>query len=123
MRRVWLFAAFVLAFFAFGAMHWTLPYSDVELPNSLIGAGLVLVVVAAVLARTRGRASFWITTLVVGAAAPAAIAARVIVDTATDPTSHNLWPFELVLAGVVGHTTAAVGAVAAGAWQRITRKA
>lgn len=39
----------------------------------------------------------------IAAALPAAIMAfvilRLVVDTARDPTSHNLWPFEIVMAG------------------------
>jgi hypothetical protein len=116
--RRWLVLAFAIAFFTTGAMHWTLAYADVSLPDTLLGAGLVLVVLAAALARWKARASFWVSTLVVGAAVPAAVAARVIVDTASDPTSHNLWPFELVLAGMVGHASAAVGAVIAVPWIR-----
>jgi hypothetical protein len=41
----------------------------------------------------------------VAAAAPAAlmgfVVLRVIVETAADPTSHNLWPFEILQAGTV----------------------
>ena len=103
-------------------MHWTLPYSEVQLPATLVRAGLVLVVLAAVLARLKGRTSFWIATMVVGASVPAAVGARVAVDTATDPTSHNLWPFEIVLGAMVGLGAAAVGALLAGAWSRVAEK-
>jgi hypothetical protein len=113
-RRRWLVIAFAIAFLAIGAMHWPIPYSEVSLPNSLLGPGLALVVVAAVLARRLGHASFWVATIVVGAATPAAIAARVVVDTAADPTSHNLWPFELILGGMVGSVCAALGALIGG---------
>jgi hypothetical protein len=41
---------------------------------------------------------------------PIAVLGRVVLDTAADPTSHNLWPLELVLAGAM-----AVPAVCAGA--------
>ena len=75
-HRRWLVAAFVISFCAVGIMHWPIPYADVSLPNSLIGAGLVLVVLAAVLARVKGHATFWITTLVVGAAVLFAKVAR-----------------------------------------------
>jgi hypothetical protein len=39
----------------------------------------------------------------IAAAAPATlmgfVVLRLIVDTARDPTSHNLWPFEILMAG------------------------
>ena len=28
------------------------------------------------------------------------VAANIVVDVASDPTSHNLWPFEVLMAGV-----------------------
>jgi hypothetical protein len=37
------------------------------------------------------------------------VAARIAVDTARDPTSHNLWPFEIVIAGFVGAVAAGLG--------------
>lgn len=112
-RAGWLVIAFAMAFIAIGAMHWTIPYSEVELPNSLFGPGLALVVLAGALARIAGRARTLVAILVVGSAAPAAIAARVVVDTTNDPTSHNLWPFELFLGGMVGYACAALGSLLA----------
>lgn len=56
-----------------------------------------------------GRSRFMLCVLAVGAMILAAVMARVVVDTATDPTSHNLWPFELVLAGFVAGVTTAAG--------------
>ncbi|HET6350238.1 MAG TPA: hypothetical protein VFH88_14260 [Candidatus Krumholzibacteria bacterium] len=121
-HRVWLAVSFVLAFLAIGSMHWMKPYAQVSLPNSLLGPGLGAVLIAGALACVAGRANFWIALLVVGSAAPAAIAARVVVDTARDPTSHNLWPFELVLGGIVGYAAAAVGALLAIGWKWVTGK-
>jgi hypothetical protein len=36
--------------------------------------------------------------------------ARVVVDTSQDPTSHNLWPFEVGLAWFVGLLASLTGA-------------
>jgi hypothetical protein len=33
------------------------------------------------------------------------VALRIIVDTARDPTSHNLWPFEIIIYGAVAVAT------------------
>ena len=71
-------------------------------------------VVLALLARGVWKAGFWTTTLVVGASVPAAVMARVVHDTWSDPTSHNLWPFELILAAGPGLLVAAIGALAGG---------
>jgi hypothetical protein len=42
---------------------------------------------------------------VLGASAPAAwmafVVPRIAVDTSRDPTSHNLWPFELLYSGAL----------------------
>ena len=47
--------------------------------------------------------------LIPAASVPAAVLARVAVETTLDPTSHNLWPFELVIAGFVGGFCAGLG--------------
>jgi hypothetical protein len=40
------------------------------------------------------------------------VAGRIVLDTARDPTSHNLWPFEIVIAGGAGLAFLAALAVA-----------
>ena len=120
--RLWLVVAFALAFFAIGSVLWTTPYSEISLPNTLLTGVLVAVVVAAVVARVFGRAGFLVATLVVGAAVPAANAVRVFVDTVNDPTSHNLWPIELFMSGMVGCACAATGAIAVTLWNRTVGK-
>ena len=57
-HRGWLALAFVIAFVATGVAHWPVPYSQVSLPNSLMGPGLIAVALAAVMARVYGRAIF-----------------------------------------------------------------
>jgi len=47
-------------------------------------------------------------------AAPAAIWASVEVECAQDPTSHNLWPFEVGIALGVGGLCALAGALPGG---------
>ena len=44
--------------------------------------------------------------------------ARVVVDTMRDPTSHNLWPFEVVIAFMVGLAGAVPGALIGSAIRR-----
>jgi len=60
----------------------------------------------------------------IAAAVPVAILAfvalRLIVDTARDSTSHNLWPFEIIILGLLALGAIAVLRIArrvAGAWE------
>jgi hypothetical protein len=98
----WLVAAFVSSFFAVGFPYWQIPYAKASLPSTLYGTGLLVVGVLAAAARAFGKARLLTVILTVGGAVPAPILARVAVDTAKDPTSHNLWPFEFIIAAVVG---------------------
>jgi len=103
---------FTLAFFTVGVPYWMIPYGKVNLPDALYGPGLVVVLAAAVVARGYSGTSFTRSVLVMGSAVPAAVMTRVIVEVAQRPTSHNLWPFELVIAMLVGAAAAAAAAVA-----------
>lgn len=109
--KYWLVAAFVVGFFAAGFPYWQTPYAKVSLPDTLYGAGLLVVGVLAAAARGFGKARLLAVILVVGASVPAAVLARVAVDTAKDPTSHNLWPFEFIIAALVGVLCASAGAL------------
>ncbi len=40
---------------------------------------------------------------------PSVVMVRVMVDCSRDPTSHNLWPFELIIAVFVGGAAALAG--------------
>lgn len=106
---LWLVGAFVVSFFAVGIPYWRVPYSEVSLPTTLMAAGLVVVVLAAAVVRFLGRHGFLASLLVVALAVPAVVIARVAVDTARDPTSHNLWPFEVFIAWMVGLLASLVG--------------
>lgn len=105
----WLVAAFVISFFAVGLPYWQIPYAKVSLPNTLYGMGLLVVGVLAAAARAFGKARLLAAVLAVGAAVPAPILARIAVDTAKDPTSHNLWPFEFIIAAVIGVLCSSAG--------------
>jgi hypothetical protein len=43
----------------------------------------------------------WRIAAAVPACAVLFVVLRIVVDTARDPTSHNLWPFELLQVGIV----------------------
>ena len=93
---------FSAAFLAAGIPWWRAPYNHFTLSHPLAILGcLVLVCLSAWVAGWTplglGRGG-----LVVGGAVPCAVMVRVLVDVVKEPTSHNLWPFEVVLAGLFG---------------------
>lgn len=107
----WRRTAFVLSFFSTGIPFWLIPYSQVNLPSSLIHPGLAVVVLAALLIRVTRVNLLWKTIRLVGWAPAAAVIARVIVEGIRDPSSHNLWPFEVIIALLLGFACARVGAL------------
>src|SRR5690606_10986090 len=106
--------AFAAGFLAVGIPFWPIPYSHVGLPNDIWGWGLVALVVLAFLCRVAADTGFWRAALVVGSSVPAAVFARVVVEGIRDPSSHNLWPLELILSAGPGFLAAGAGALAGG---------
>ena len=107
----WWAPAFFVAFFVTGIPYWQIPYATLSLPDSLIGVGLLVVSVVAAVTRAFAKSRLLPVIFVVGAAVPCAVFARVVVDGIRDPTSHNLWPIELVIATVLGLIASSAGAL------------
>ena len=105
----WLPLAVVASFLAVGIPYWLIPYGKLNLPSALLGPGLFVVVLSALLLRSRRIAPYWRVTWTVGAAVPIAVMIRVVVGGVLDPTSHNLWPLEVVIASIVGFGCALMG--------------
>jgi hypothetical protein len=104
------YIGFVAGLIAVGIPYSLIPYSKLNLPNALLGPQLIVVVAAAaVLCATRG-ASFRDSVAIAGASIPAVVVMRLIVDVALDHTTHNMWPFELVIAVLLGGACSAAGA-------------
>lgn len=101
-------------FLAVGLDYWRMPYATLSLPNAILGFGLVVVAVAAALARALSATRLWPTTFIVAASVPAAVLVRVIYDASRDATSHNLWPLEIILAAGPGGLAALAGAIGGG---------
>lgn len=109
--------------FAIGVQYWSVPYREAELPGSLIGPGL-LILAASTAALQFREPRRWRSTLVIMALAPiAAVCVRIASDVARDPTSHNLFPFELAIAGLVSAVVVGVSMTVGGALRRITTSA
>lgn len=76
----------------------------------LVAAALVVGTVAACcLAPTHQ----WLAMAAMLACVPVAVLGRVLIDTASDPTSHNLWPFEVVLGVMASVPPVLLGALVA----------
>jgi hypothetical protein len=92
-----------------GVPYWALPYRSADLPSSLYGPGLAAVTIAAAALRMAWPHRWRTTALLLAFAVVAVVGIRVAVDVARDPTSHNLFPFELAIAGAVGAAAALAG--------------
>lgn len=102
--------AVLAGFLACGLPLWPIPYREVSLPgNPPPALWLAAGAVAGAFARLRIRRGAGIPVLAVTAGFVLAVLARVAVEVAADPTSHNLWPFEVVIAGFFGVTAALLG--------------
>lgn len=121
-RKYWWQPGFVLAFFAVGVPYWLIPYNKLNLPDALLGAELVVVFAAAVLVRIYSGKSFLRVVMVMGSAVPAVVMARVVVDGVLDYSAHNLWPFEVVIAILVGGAVAVAGTLAGSVVLWLSRK-
>lgn len=114
-RSRWIPAfGFVVSALAVGVPYFLTPYRELNLPSALYGPELCVLVAAAALTLGCGATTFWRAVAIFGACIPIIIFLRVTLETAADPTSHNLWPLEIVIGAFVGTLCAFAGAV--GGW-------
>lgn len=107
---LWLGLVFIAAFVGSGLPFWLTPYARIGEQTWAIAALVVVLPLAAGL-RLTGVAGLLLTVTVLPAAMLAANAVRIAVDTGVDPTSHNLWPLELILTLVAALVAAVAGYV------------
>jgi hypothetical protein len=97
-----LLLAFAAVVLAAGIPYWKLSYDEINrghfavLPGALLLGFLTLVLVLIEAAPAKQIA------LVMLLSVPAIDVVKIIKDTATDPTTHNLLPFELVIVAISG---------------------
>ena len=99
----WLWTALgaVICAAIFGSAYWTQSYDDLDIGS--IGLPLYLIACLPVIAlRATRTAPYVMASLALPTGLVFAVIGRIAVDVASDPTSHNLWPIEIVIAGVVG---------------------
>jgi hypothetical protein len=113
---VGLLLVFLAGFLVVGVPYWRIPYNKATSAHIMMGA--ILIGFIALIARIVVNGRFSRIVLAVASAVPAAVMARVVIDTMRDPTSHNLWPFEMVIAFMVGLAGAVPGALIGSAIRR-----
>jgi hypothetical protein len=108
---------------ALAVPYWSSSYASVS--DDGIFAWFWLVELAlflgTVFAGCLSHARLWTVMAVMLACVPVAVMGRVVMDTAADPTSHNLWPFEVVLSMIISIPAICVGGLLAWAIRRTTR--
>ncbi|HEY8509133.1 MAG TPA: hypothetical protein VIL32_12290 [Steroidobacteraceae bacterium] len=93
---------FLIGVLSAGIPYWLVPYGKVNLPNAIMGPQLLIVGAVTLVAFMFRTAPFKKTLILFASVLPCAVMLRVIVEGVMDPTSHNLWPFEIVIAFGVG---------------------
>jgi len=116
-----LVASTLAGLLACGLPLWPIPYREVSMPgNPSTAVWLLLGALAGLLAGHLVRQRKRNAILAVAGGFVLAVLLRVAVETARDPTSHNLWPFEVVIAGGIGLMAATIGVGMARLLQRAT---
>lgn len=111
MERLRLPVITIAGFLAVGFPYWQIPYSSLSLPSSLLKPGLLVVALGTTLVSVNAKGRLLKRIATMAAVVPAVVAVRVILDTANNATSHNLWPIEILIASVLGFSSALAGGV------------
>jgi len=116
-----LVAAFTAALIA--VPYWSSSYATVRDDGIFTWFWLVELVLflGTVLAASLSNAPLWAVMAVMLACVPVVVMGRVVLDTAADPTSHNLWPIEVVLSMIISVPPICGGGLLAWAIRRTTR--
>jgi hypothetical protein len=117
----WLAGAFVFCFFAEGWIWWRGTYQE-YLQSGLPWEAIVLLAGAAFVLPSVCGAGIIPSAITIGCVFPAVIAVRVVLDGLQNPTDHNLWPFEVVFASVIGMGIAFPAAVIGWLLRRIVSR-
>ncbi|MEO8139979.1 MAG: hypothetical protein ABI742_10045 [Gemmatimonadota bacterium] len=122
--RLRIAVAVLAGLLACGLPLWPIPYREVSLPGNprpltwlLLGAGAGLL--AGYLLRNNWRTP-WLS---VAAGFVLAVLARIQIETSRDPTSHNLWPFEVIIVAGFGLMAGLLGVALARLLQRVSMTA
>lgn len=114
LRMPWLaLTCSIVASLAIGMQYWAGAYNQVNLPNGLFTFGLLGLAIAGAVLHVI-QPDRWLSTVPILALAPVGtVIVRIVMDVSRDPSTHNLLPFEIVIAAFVGsavvHAGTAVG--------------
>jgi uncharacterized membrane protein YfcA len=121
--QIRLIIATLAGLLACGLPLWPIPYKEVSMPgNPAASVWLLLGGLAGLLAGHLLRQKMWVPVLAVTTGFVLAVMVRVGVETYRDPTSHNLWPLEVMIAGGIGLVAASIGVGTARVWQRVAAR-
>jgi hypothetical protein len=109
-KILYLPVAFLVCCLAMGIPYWQTPYEKLSLPDSLYAPGLLLAFICAIVFCVFNTRLVW-SAAVFGCCAPVVVATRIILDVCRDATSHNLFPFELAIAVMLGFLISGIGAM------------
>ncbi len=109
-KILYLSVAFLVCCLAIGIPYWQTPYEKLSLPDSLYAPGLLLAFICAIVFCAYNTRFVW-SAAVFGLCAPVVVATRIILDVSRDATSHNLFPFELAIAVMLGFLISGIGAM------------
>lgn len=116
-----LIAGFVVSLLAVGAYWWPPSYSEIQVIPSWWVFALISIAVALIFASNDFRKSM-LMGATVAAGAIGAVAVRIVIDVVGDPTSHNLWPFEIVIASLFVVPSALLGSAVGVVIRRLIRR-
>lgn len=113
--NIWLvYVLAVVSLLFVGVPYWSIPYSEVSLPDSLFTPFLFVVILSATISRIYTQASSRRITVVIGLSVPVVVLLRSVFDVTRNPTSHNLWPFEILIAILIGFLCSVTGVLIGG---------
>ncbi|MBX3560618.1 MAG: hypothetical protein KF780_02290 [Sphingomonas sp.] len=111
-RVPWLVFAFAAGLCLAGLPNWIAPYNSGGLIDPLMIAGLAGLSAMAMMLVVGGLAQPLLAWAMMASCLPLAVVARVVVERAGDPASHDLWLVEIAVATVAGAVAALPGALA-----------
>ncbi len=106
-------ATAAFGFLAAGIYLWPIPYSNVSMEGGFLLGWVIAAAVAGFFSRIYFRQPVILIASLVAVGFACATMARVVVECTADPTSHNLWPFEIGFAVFVGWPGGWIGALIA----------
>lgn len=109
-RKRWTVATVFLGFLAGGLPLWPVPYDSIDLSSpGFLGLWIVAGTIAGGFPAALSTLSMHRTAGLLGSGFGIAVLARALVEMTQDPTTHNLWPFEIAIGVAVGLLSGLIG--------------